>query len=52
MSIFYKEFTNIKQTFFNRYLPNKQVDQQMKLYPHNIHKNNNITNNSHWTNSH
>ena len=44
--IFYKELTNIKQTLVNNNFPNKQVNQQMKLYLYNIHKNNNTTNNN------
>ena len=45
-TIFYKEHTNIKQTLVNNNFPNKQVNQQIKLYLHNIHKNNNTTNNN------
>ena len=40
-TIFYKELTNnIKQTLVNNNFPNKLVDQQIKLYLHNIYKNN------------
>ena len=45
-TIFYKELTNIKQTLVNNNFPNKLVDQQIKLYFQNIHKNNNTTNNN------
>ena len=44
--MFYKEFTNIKQTLVNYNFSNKLVDQQIKLYLQNIHKNNNTTNNN------
>ena len=44
-SIFYKELTNIKQTLVNNF-SYKLIDQQLKLYLHNIHKNNNTTNNN------
>ena len=42
--MFYKELINIKQTRVDHNFPNKLVDQQIKLYLHNIHKNNNTTN--------
>ena len=44
--IFYKELTNIKQSLVNNNFPSKQGDQQVKLYLHNIHKNNNTINNN------
>ena len=52
MTIFYKELINMKQTLVNNNLPNKLVDQQINLYLHNIHKNNNTTsnNNMNWIN--
>ena len=45
-TIFYKELTNIKQTLVNNNFSNKLVDQQIKLYLQNIHKNNNTINNN------
>ena len=45
-TIFYKELTNIKQTLVNNNFPNKLVDQKIKLYLHNIDKNNYTTNNN------
>ena len=45
-TIFYKELINIKQTLVNNNFPNKLVNQQIKLYLHNIYKNNNTTNNN------
>ena len=45
-AIFYKELSNIKQTFVNNNFPNKLVDQQIKLYLHNIHKNDNTIKNN------
>ena len=44
--IFYKELTNIKQILVDNNFLHKVVDQQIKLYLHNIHKNNNIINNN------
>ena len=43
-AISYKELTNLKQTLVNNNFPNKLVDQQLKQYRHNIHKNNYTTN--------
>ena len=40
---FYIEL-KIKQNFVNHTFPNKLIDQQIKLYLHNIHKDNNTTN--------
>ena len=40
-TIFYKELT------YTNIFPNKLVDQQIKLYHHNIQKNNNTTYNNH-----
>ena len=47
-TIFYKELTNKKQTLINGNFPNKLINQQIKLYLHNIHKysNNNNKNNA------
>ena len=42
-TIFYKELINIKHTLVNNNFPNKLIDQQIKLYLQNIHKNNNTT---------
>ena len=39
--ISYKEFKNIKQTLVNNNFPNKLIDQQIKKYFRNIHKNSN-----------
>ena len=44
-TIFYKKFTNIRQTLVNNNFPYKQVDQQIKLNLQNIHKNKYTTNN-------
>ena len=44
-TIFYKELTNIRQTLVNKF-PNKLVNQQIKLYLHNIPQNNTTTNNN------
>ena len=44
--MFNKELTNIKRTLVSKNFPNKLVDQQIKLYFHNIHKNNNPSNNN------
>ena len=45
-TIFYKELKNIKQTFVNNNFANKIIDQQIKQYLHNIHKNSNNNNNN------
>ena len=44
--IFYKELKNIKQTLVNNNFPNKLINQQIKQYRHNIHKNSNNNNNT------
>ena len=43
-TIFYKELKNIKQTIVNNNFPNKLINQQIKQYLHNIHKNSNYNN--------
>ena len=43
-TIFYKGLTNKAQTLVNNNFPNKLVDQQIKLYLNNIHKNDNTAN--------
>ena len=43
---FYKELINIKQILVNNNFTNKLVDQQIKLYLQNIHKNNTTNNNN------
>ena len=43
-TIFYKRLKNIKQTLVNNNFPNKLIDQQIKQYPYNIHKNSNNDN--------
>ncbi len=45
-TIFNKELKNIKQTLVNNNFPNKLIEQQIKQYLHNIHKNNNSNNNN------
>ena len=40
-TIFHKELKNTKQTLVNNYFPNKLIDQQIKQYLHNTHKNSN-----------
>ena len=40
-TIFYKELKSIKQTLINNNFPNKLIDQQIKQYLYNIHKNSN-----------